>query len=499
MLGFFVFLLCLVPSAHLAWQARDLPHLGLMHDDAIYAASARGLAAGHPYVVESLPWTPAQTKYPPLYPLYLSIAWRISPSFAESLALLLNWLWLPVFSAGAYRLLCKEGLLESQARWIAILLPLHPSLMLASTRLMSDLMYAALAVWSLALLPARAGLLVSCLAFLTRTAGLSLFVAISLPLALKRRWHLLAESLLSAGCVFLGWLLWSKWNHYPAQGQLEKYYTDYLGYQLEFLHFNQLPSHFAQQMIHFLAALSRGLLAIFPPAPLLSLLFCAISFAGIARLLRQRALIPYSTFALASMILLSIWYYRIDDRAVLPFLPLFFAGLITELHAFRSTFLNAWRNKGIDAAIVSLLAIVLFAYPLFALRHAIDTCKQDGYGMIARERSLRLAAKPAYDWIRSQTPTDAVFFALNDTELFFHTGRKALRIPDLDAIFLFSPTGQPSLSPATLKVLRDYKISCLFVSSNHLPDLPAPLDLNLSGSGFTPVFQSTSEIVACTK
>ncbi len=49
-----------------------MPHLGFYHDDSIYWVSARSLATGDGYRIESLPGEPYQTKYPPLYPALLA-------------------------------------------------------------------------------------------------------------------------------------------------------------------------------------------------------------------------------------------------------------------------------------------------------------------------------------------------------------------------------------------------------------------------------------------
>ena len=54
-----VFLAALVPSAYLAWTLRTMPHLGFYHDDSIYWVSARSLATGNGYRIESLPGSPA--------------------------------------------------------------------------------------------------------------------------------------------------------------------------------------------------------------------------------------------------------------------------------------------------------------------------------------------------------------------------------------------------------------------------------------------------------
>lgn len=64
------------------------PHVGLFHDDGIYAVTAKAVAEGRGYRLDSVVSTPAQTKYPPLYPLLLSVVWRLGPAFPQNAYLL---------------------------------------------------------------------------------------------------------------------------------------------------------------------------------------------------------------------------------------------------------------------------------------------------------------------------------------------------------------------------------------------------------------------------
>lgn len=60
------------------------PYLGLFHDDGIYVVTARALAEGRGYHLLSVPTNPAQTKYPPLFPLLLAAVWRVWPAFPQN-------------------------------------------------------------------------------------------------------------------------------------------------------------------------------------------------------------------------------------------------------------------------------------------------------------------------------------------------------------------------------------------------------------------------------
>ena len=94
-----LFTLLLVPSAWFAWHNRHMPQFGQAHDDAIYYIAAKSLASGQGYRISSLPETPYETKYPPLLPWLLSIAWMVEPRFPENLAIAtaIQWAMIPPF------------------------------------------------------------------------------------------------------------------------------------------------------------------------------------------------------------------------------------------------------------------------------------------------------------------------------------------------------------------------------------------------------------------
>src|ERR1700681_1062410 len=89
--------LCL-PTLLFVWNNRDVPHFGVLQDDGMYLIDGKALAEGAGYRILSLPAQPFDTRYPPLYPLYLSLAWRAVPTYPANLAVavMLSWLCLPV-------------------------------------------------------------------------------------------------------------------------------------------------------------------------------------------------------------------------------------------------------------------------------------------------------------------------------------------------------------------------------------------------------------------
>jgi hypothetical protein len=77
--------------------------VGVFFDDAVYLLVAKALAAGDGFVYPQLPGAPPAIHYPPLFPLLLSVVWRISPDFPANVVLfkLVNPLLLAAAAGGA--------------------------------------------------------------------------------------------------------------------------------------------------------------------------------------------------------------------------------------------------------------------------------------------------------------------------------------------------------------------------------------------------------------
>src|SRR5690242_11217502 len=90
----------LFPSLLVAVYGWDMPHLGYLKDDGAYFATAKAIAEGKGYRDVSLPGEPWQTKYPPLYPAFLSLAWLAGRTLPVAIAIAsaLNWMALPLFA-----------------------------------------------------------------------------------------------------------------------------------------------------------------------------------------------------------------------------------------------------------------------------------------------------------------------------------------------------------------------------------------------------------------
>src|SRR5579863_2353231 len=100
-----VYFAALVVVYAIAWLA---PGVGLAHDDAVYLVTAKAIAAGHGYVIDSLPDPGPQTQFPPIFPGLLALFTFVSQ---QTLWLKL----LPLACAAGWFVLTRKLLLKMGA------------------------------------------------------------------------------------------------------------------------------------------------------------------------------------------------------------------------------------------------------------------------------------------------------------------------------------------------------------------------------------------------
>ncbi len=142
-LGIGLVALSLVPSVWVARGNRDMPHHGMLLDDAVYVAQGKAVAQGN-YRMLSLPGEPAQIKYPPLYPLLLSVVWMLAPSYPENLPALalVSWLLLPVALGAVYWVL-RDMVGGAVACGVCCVVALTPCVVFGAVNTLSELAYVA--------------------------------------------------------------------------------------------------------------------------------------------------------------------------------------------------------------------------------------------------------------------------------------------------------------------------------------------------------------------
>ena len=433
-LNIFCFILILLPSAIFAWRARDMPEFAYLHDDGLLFVSAKSLATTGSYDISSLPGNPAQTKYPPLFPLYISTVWRINPSFPDNLALatLFCWILLPICLALCLVLYRSDGIPPLKTWILTSLLGLSPYMILFGSRLFSEMFFTCFVLAALLLARRQtrnalllAGIAAAC-AYLARTAGIALLVAIPAVLVWRKQWRLIAWFVLPFLPVVIGWTLWTVTHRVHTTDYTDLYYTDYLGGWLMNVGWDNLAVVVwknTDEVLYGMGSLALPKIFSFLPIKILSEMIGVAMIAGVVRMVRKGIAVDYALFALVSVGILLIWHYPSNERFVLPVFPLLLVGLATELERLWGMLKSAMHHKDVSQRIVAAGfgaaagVVVLAALGLQVYMTAIylkDTSDQSRPKLADR--------RAAYSWMRANLPSSDALLSFDDPSLYLYSG-----------------------------------------------------------------------------
>jgi hypothetical protein len=436
-------LAALLPSAHIAWINRDLPALGnYSSDDGLYWVCAKSIAAGSGYRLLSFPGEPYQTKYPPLYPLLLSLVWKVHPGFPDNLPLAaaVAWLMVPLFIGAAAWFYRRLGFSWAVCCLLCVTLALHPVVVALGTMLLTELPFTALCLVALCLAgrasPAPwasvAAGIIGGLAFLTRTAGIVLLVSVPAAYCLSRRFRDAAAFATAMLPFVMWWVFWASSHRIQAADLLTLYYTDYVRYHFAMVSWQELPLVVWRNLGEFFSAVGS---LIWPNPEEQSWLKWACrlpalaAVAGGARLLRASGCLQHAFFAAGFSLLLLVWHYPPTERFLVPLLPLVLAGALTEARHVSNMAVAAFQvgrtsSRTLGAGVLAGLA----ACSVLALYLAASTYVRYFPRWLENARVRHKDNVATYQWIASHLPEQARLFAHNETVLFLYTGRQATRL-----------------------------------------------------------------------
>jgi hypothetical protein len=434
--------LALLPGAWFAWQGREMPAAGYYHDDGLYYVGAQALAQTGEYRITSLPEQPYQTKYPPLWPLVLSLAWQIEPRYPENLpwAMLLAWMWLPV-TLLAYRAWLRLAGAEETAGWVlAGLWACNPYVILFSTTLLSEMVFTALLLAALLLLRrgearwAAAAGLVAGLAFLTRSAGIALLPALVGWLFLRGEFRRAG----AFGAVFVplaaGWFWWAGAHRPAGTDEITLYYTNYFGYHMLVFAWQEFPLYVWRNV----DGLVNGLGALLLPATttlivekVLAVTLGVAGISGVVRRVRREPaglVAPYAYFCLFYGLMLVVWHFPPNERFVLPMGPLWLLGIYTEFTHVGGVVRKAFRNpdRGQRVAGGVLVGMMTIVAGWCVARQA--ELLVQGMPTTFADHSRRFHdATATINYIREKLPAEATVLAEMDPTVFLRTNRRGAR------------------------------------------------------------------------
>jgi hypothetical protein len=461
----------------------DSQMVGFLHDDGVYALSGQALAQGKGYTLLNVPGVPWQVKYPILYPLILSLGWLAEPRFPQNLPLLqgitIAFAVLAIPLLYAYLRQAKQTA-KGLALLICLLVAANFHYMLYATSLMSEAPYF---FWSLLALwlvetgeanPSRQRLawiiLVSALAFHTRTIGLTLIAAIFMTLALRKQWKNAALYLGITGLLtFIPWGVWAKLHAMPLTPLSYPLAYVYGGYGIEYginaphdlmSYLQAVMSKGIEPLINNFANLMLPQIAFWlGPYPLgfdlLSLGLTGLFMLTGIRALKTRNFSASGLYLAFYLLGVALWMYSNQAiRFLIMVLPwLWLSGIQCSL-ALGKLCLSARIKSNIPAA-ASGLALALTGLLLFWPSIA-------GYSLLYRIRSQHLiepSGKSAPLWrdyeatfhfLQENTPASARVAGIWDPIFYLYSQRTGFG--------LFTSSLQPvhgQVSPASFQRLRN--------------------------------------------
>lgn len=434
---------CLLVLAPPYIKSIFVPAVGLFHDDGIYVLTSRALAEGEGYRLVDLPSEPAQTKYPPLFPLVLAIVWKLAPAFPENTALLksvpfvfgLLWLYL------SYRLLRRIDLSRTMAFAIVGAVAAAPSTMYLFTTLLSETLFAALCMASLLFaetLDTAKGSLRSrvilaaafaALATLARLAGVALVLAVLGWLLTRKQWKPALLFVLVVGILLAPWVLWVAGNpsagyygsaNYASWNILSPSVTASIGDKLTVAFKNAIWIFTAPSLAW------EAPMAVFP---VLTLLTAALLVAGTFRTLPRNR--PTFWFVVAYLGLVVCWAWP-PHRFVITILPLVLWLMLQGLPVrFRS-------SRPFALVVVALVVTVPCVFLLY--RNVNIAGERGTLPWTIAEVENWSEIRQVADWIRSNTDPKTIVVGNLDPAYFLLTDRKAMRGFEVDPFVLFYAT-----------------------------------------------------------
>ena len=430
-------LLLSLPSFAFVWLNRDVPHFGVLQDDGLYFIGGKALAEGTGYRILSFPGQPFQTKYPPLYPLYLSIAWRLNPAFPANLpiALILSWLALPVVLVLFHRWLQQNGFTMGTALLITGLLALNPYVLFFVSNLGSELFFMVFLFAAMFFAEktdrSYSALIAGVLAgagYLARTAGIALLpAAIIYFIWIKQPRRALWFTLGMIPAV-AAWTLWTRTHAAPGHDPLTLCYTNYVGYQFYNVGWDNFASVLWQNASDLLVAMGSlifpQMLAGLPEKLLLPPLAIAMILGGV-RLVRNGHARLYAIFGTISLLMLVLWHFPPNQRFILPVAPLLLACFWTEAVHFAGLVRKAFSHpdpsqRRVAYGFAGFLIAILVTGAGLQIYMWVSVIP----GLMREDRKDARAFEPTFNWVRANTPDHDNVLWENDTAFYLETGRR---------------------------------------------------------------------------
>lgn len=457
--------------------ALDPSPAGVYYDDAHYVLLGRALATGEGYRYLNLPGAPFATHYPPGYPVFLALLWRIAPGFPANLVVfkLANVAFLGVAAVCTARFARDRLGLEPVTSLAAAACGVATIPMLfLGTMVLSEPLFVALLlpflVWAERAAEnaltgsedarARRDRLVQAISLgaaagalaLVRSQAVVLPLAIALIFALRGRRREAVVVGATSIAVMAPWLVWVAQHDTAFAGPLRGQYGSYATWLREGINQHGVGLLLAtarrnavrmvnDSAIHF----QLGRMGVAHVLAVVALVVGAL--AGVRALARRAPItLAFLTLYLALVVVWPFW----PMRFVFGVWPLLALLLAAGLHA-------AWRQREAAGPQRFLRLATLASGTILAAGACWATVlgyRQAWWSSLARANARPLLAE--LEWIaRTTRPTD-VIGTVNQPAVFLYTGRRAVPIAPFTAGEYVTPRAAGESRELMRALLRAY-------------------------------------------
>jgi len=440
------------------------------YDEGVYLIIAKALASGLGYVRDSLPDSPRETLYPPLFPLVLGMIWRLFPNFPDNLVVMRMLMLVAgvLFLVLSYRTL-KDGLglRHVEALSIVAIVGAHPVFVDFTTRLTAEIPYALLSMGSLYFYARFLSsnkvhhmgfaIILAALAVLTRIIGIALLGALVIHLFLLRRYRLSIVVAAFSAAVFLPLQLWN-WAGQEAYIQYPlEIGINYRGYFADLV----LSDWIFQ--LHRSLVINLGLLMInwaslvlpWVPSILGGLLVAVVIYPPLRNLRHHPFPQAHHLYCTLCVLLILIWPWPENSRFLLVLSPLLIAYFIRGVKLLLSGRLLKASSEDTIRKVMNTVMVVLV---LGALGHGISDFfnKRVNY---QRAVSVHSEFQSMLKWIKDNTPSNSILVGNYDPAYHLFTGRKSIRISFPDPFSIYYTKEVPQDFPMAGRLLSWFRHS----------------------------------------
>lgn len=427
----------------LVWNPQDITYIS---DEGSYLILSKSLAQDGEYRSISWPEEPKHVKYPPIFPLLLSIVWKAFPDFPHNV----SWFRGINILLGSASLWVLHGLyikgcslIRTERITILLLVAVHPAMLFYSTSIHTEPLYLLISggiLWytvvaSCGRLPSSPwfglwlGLLTGLLLYV-RLAGVALALAVLLYLLVLKSYRNCVLAALMLTALLTPWLLWIGVNSTEMSHRGFAFYSDYFRDWGQMVHDHGLSDLLWTNGISLFFGIPKtcffpfqtDLKVITQLAFWLGIPFHYFLWRGFVRTWKDGVNKLFHLYTLSSLMVFLAWPYMAQERFLGTLLPFFYLFFLKGTRS--STSLGALEARMIrrPRAVVSwsMPAVLLMSLGFHTLTYGYAAIQNQGVSEQQRD------ARACFAWIRQKTVAGDTLMADLDVLFYLHTDRKVL-------------------------------------------------------------------------